>query len=109
MGTHPIFESDFDCLTDCRSRSSLMKCPVCVVLCSTLWNIKVEFKCRTCGCVYNKGIYNKNDDADDDDLDSPTLNETFFAMCSNEWCNYRELIRNKDFDKFNRHKIQCRE
>ena len=71
----PTKSQGFDPLgNQAAARSSLMKCPVCVALCSTLWNIKVEFKCRTCGCIYNKGIYNKDDDADDDDLDSPTLN-----------------------------------
>jgi len=25
MGTHPIFESDFDCLTDCRDHSSNLR------------------------------------------------------------------------------------
>jgi len=51
MGTHPIFESDFDCLTDCRMEndSILAKCGVC--------NIEVDSsshfdrhhpKCDTC-------------------------------------------------------------
>merc|ERR1712037_348077 len=25
MGTHPIFESDFDCLTECRSKYKLLR------------------------------------------------------------------------------------
>merc|ERR1712113_495794 len=28
MGTHPIFESDFDCLTDCKSVSYIRMAPV---------------------------------------------------------------------------------
>merc|ERR1712131_415038 len=25
MGTHPIFESDFDCLTECRTRKTILR------------------------------------------------------------------------------------
>jgi len=25
MGTHPIFESDFDCLTECRESSQILQ------------------------------------------------------------------------------------
>ena len=30
-------------------------------------------------------------------------------MCSNDWCNYRELIKEKNFKNFNKHKIECKE
>merc|ERR1712141_535495 len=56
------------------------------------------------------GRNNQSDDSDHDNLEEPTpLHENFYAMCSNDWCNYRELIKEKDFTNFNKHKIECKE
>merc|ERR1712183_973086 len=44
MGTHPIFESDFDCLTDEMNRDRSWYCHQC----STNVDITEQYTCRRC-------------------------------------------------------------
>merc|ERR1711955_69819 len=59
MGTHPIFESDFDCLTEMYA----LRC-LAVIGCVQGWVARGEqfmigsgFKCRYEGQIYDEGLY----------------------------------------------------
>jgi len=43
MGTHPIFESDFDCLTDCQNWKKMAKLSrMCLFMASTTGRVVVQ-------------------------------------------------------------------
>merc|ERR1739838_617806 len=90
MGTHPIFESDFDCLTD-------MDCGACRVLqfYADRDSFKTAVECIICSRAIDKTREQLPDDLPTlEELPNPKDSaEDRILYCENEWCTFNIHIK----------------
>merc|ERR1711935_35089 len=133
MGTHPIFESDFDCLTEMSvfrpANGFQNNCAVCNAILRIYLNLKRDIICFACHREFTAPQRPRNDDSG---RSSPTdfmpepvqhqqqqqqqqeqpaysLPADFVVHCSNEWCSFRVRVINGDTSAYKRHAANCAE
>jgi len=86
MGTHPIFESDFDCLTEKEKMNIDTGCDQCYAIHIYLDCLANDMACPLCGRIWR--VPGPIPQSQQSQVNPKQQITPILHMCPNDWCSY---------------------